>query len=296
MKLSDVNISLLYEIYSYIEYEPFCLFGGVALDCLINLSIDNIKDYDIGIESVDENLIETMEKTLNHKGFRTKRRNYFVGITNEVLILQAKRDNITLDINFLDSFNLIGIFNIESVYWKFPSLKIVDNNGINGIKSCKILLLKDIDRENPYLILSRLIKLLSKYDCCCFKEINNQPITSFINNLNLRLSKWNETKHCKFHESDAKIAHYDNLFDTIMRANNPYKMLNKISVWKLLRVSFPEVHELLNNKTSYIIPFNQISTKCELIDFFISKMPKEIKKSFMSKIELLKMRKNHLLR
>jgi hypothetical protein len=145
--------------------DRFILYGGIPLDLMIHGSYH---DIDLATQGKNEEHITELNERFVTKGFDIleSRRPYHIrnGLV-EVILVYAKNDKDFFDVCFMDDLSMVGLFDIESSYWRFPERDYVDqHNAVEALEAKCIRPIRSFQEENPLLWLSRFVRLCSKYD------------------------------------------------------------------------------------------------------------------------------------
>lgn len=280
--------NLMITIRGVIEEEKFLLFGGVPIDYLLDGN-KKFNDLDIAVEKKSKREVDNLKTRLIKKGFEivVPLREYIVQKNKKVYLMYAKNQEVFLDICFLDDFNLaLGLFNLDNLYCRYPELDFVNNfDTINGIIKKTIIPIKDLQSENPYLLLSRLIYLCSKYNIYPTERYDNKKIFLKIKN-EIDSEKYSKT-------SDQFVSCLDSILKSIVRSNNKQKFVKNIIEFGVIKKAMPKLHNALELSIG-LNPGNLrfIKNKEELLTYLIN-LFKDIKdrKKFLKELECLKIRK-----
>ncbi len=165
---------LLDEIATDIGCPSFYLFGGAALDLLIDPNA-SIADFDIAIEGRSEVLAQCIRQRLIERGFSIEIANLFFEVNwrEPVTIIKAVRDGRTLDIALIEVFTL-GQFDVESLFWEYPSKVSRDPyDALGAIERRRLKPLRELNAENPFLLAGRFLKLMRKYQLPSSDPLHN---------------------------------------------------------------------------------------------------------------------------
>lgn len=258
---------LMIRLSKVLGVRKFILFGGVALDLLINFSA-NIHDLDIGIEGRKKEIINHCKKQLRRCGFQIigKDRPYFINIIEPVIMVFAKNNQWLLDINFMDNLLSIGQFDIESLFFRYPELDYINRyDGIEAFKKKTIHPINGLYKENPILLINRIVDLSSKYSLSMTK---NPVHYDYINVLKKRISNWNVKD--EFHGKMAKISFYSKILKAIKQAKRREIFIKELLETGILTVLMRELQETLKNLSSKEKTLlNKAKTKKEIAHILI---------------------------
>ena len=278
---------LILEISQIIEEEEFLLFGGAPIDYLLNGNT-KFNDLDIAIKKTNKREMNNLKEKLVKKGFKVliSLREYTVQKTKKVYLMYAKNEKLSLDICFLDDFELApGPFNLDNLYCRYPELDFVDNlNSIDGITKKIIIPTRSLQSENPYLLLSRFIRLCSKYKIYPLETSENK-------NIFLEIKK--EIESGKYsNNSDQFASCIDSIIKSILESENRRKFIENIVNGGIIGKTMPELHRSLKLAVGLNYNnLNRVDNKKNLIILLINLFTnKNDKKSFLKLINCLKSR------
>lgn len=293
MKNYHINqriVNLLFDIHHFIGEDRFIFYGGAALDILLDLN-SNIHDLDIGIEGLSRKRIRQCRNNLLFNGFRIiAERDYFINIIDPVYLIYASNITWFLDIAFLEKYNSVGQFDIESLYIRFPELDYVDNyNAIEAAKSKTITPIRDLQNENPYLLISRLIHLSSKYQISLANSPENMSLISRLNNL---IKTWEKSDN--FHGPLAKASTFSSVLKAIINANNRASFIKDLVTSNSLVIIAHEIHGALNEFDNLDPFIKRAIIKCcskkELVAILLKIVDKNHLDVLIKRIESLNLR------
>jgi len=277
--LNSKIIKDLNKIYELLG-EEFIFYGGGILD---SLSSSKINDYDIAIKNskgIKKKIISRLKK--NKFEIFIKNRIYYIYINKKVSLIYAKKGKLNLDIAFIDNYDLIGQWDIESAYIIWPKNKEINLNLAKKAKKAKkICLIRNISQENPFLLLSRFLYLCAKYSF----SINKKEHKKYISLLEKKCIKWNPP-NIKFHKKEVEISFYSYCIKTLIKSNK--KMIKNLYALKVYEKLFPELHLALSLILRNYQKFNKIKNKDKMV-FYLDQLLNYNKK-FRRKIQKLNIR------
>ena len=286
-KISPKIKQKIYKIASFLEVNSFVIYGGTAVDLL---SKHIINDYDIAISYKSKKQIKDIKDILKSKGFVIVEpwREYIIHKNKKVILVYAKNKDYFLDIVFLRDLSLIGLYDIDSSYIIYPEIKVIDKyNGLDNLKRKRINLIRDINSENPYLLLGRFIYLCSKY-YITLSYIKHKEI---LLNLKEKCEKYKSKK--KYFRTQVIPSFYSHIFKAILKLKNKPNFINTLIEMKIFKKIFPSLNIALNN----IMKNKQLTNKLifikdrqELIYFLYNSLDKNTKKKFLREVNKLKSR------
>lgn len=284
-ELPDYAKGIMSYIHRIIGADDFILYGGVPVDLIRNKKSE-VNDYDIAINSKERGKIKKVEDSLIRSGFKIveSNRKYHIYKNTEVLLMYAKNSKLMLDICFMDNTQSVGQFNIESLYWKFPEMKCVDNyDALKSIENKKIAPIRGLGKENIYILISRFLYLCSKYDISLFVD-KEGCIRIFSKRLNKESSN----------ESEQFVSCLSSIFKSILRAKNKEIFTKELIHSGIIKKIFPLLHisldNLSQNRHNYEL-MSKIKDKKDLLSFMEKYLNEKDRLTFRRKIKVLAKRK-----
>jgi hypothetical protein len=277
---------LLIEIHKITGFKKFILYGGLPLDIILNKDTKS-RDLDIAVNWVNKNKIKKFIERIKKKGFEIIEpfREYYIYKNQKVILVYARNKNWFLDVAFLKNPTLIGQFNIESLYCRYPQLDCMDKfRALDGIKKKKIKLIRGLKKENPHLLLGRFLRLCAKYDI----PLNSKDSKKILLNLKDEVKKWKIKND--FHKS-AYASCLSSLLKSILIVTNKKAFLKILLKEKIFEIIFPELVHSNSYSTILIKNVSNLKTKSDIIILLYNCLDKERRESFRDRIMLLKLRK-----
>lgn len=292
---------LLEQVYSIIEINNFIIYGGAALDLLIdkNAVISDI-DIAIPIESSDPGILCDR---LSKKGgeIHSKGREYYINITEKVLIVDVSVMGLKLDIAFVGvplsnkmsmlptspNIRSMDKFDINSIFWRNIEKDCIDvYSGLNSIKDKTIKPVQDLSNENPLLLLGMLVKLCAKYDLSLTNNENHIAIVSLL----LKYAReWDN--NTEFHAKVVSASFVSTIFKSICRATDSVRFTQELVDSGLLLDTVPEIHSiLLNLDNDQRLEISRLEHKNDLIRYLNANVGKNNASKLASRLESLKAR------
>ncbi len=275
-------------IASFLNVSQFILYGGTAVD-LLNDKVVN--DYDIAIKYRNKGDITNLRDFLKNKGFTIVEpwREYIIHKNKKVILVYAKNKEYFLDIAFLKNFNLIGLYDIESVYITYPEMKVIDKyNGLKNLRNKKINFIRNVNSENPYILFGRFVYLCAKYNISIsytkYKEIL----------LYLKEKCENYTSRTNYFNKQVIPSFYSHIFKAILKSEDKSKFIIRLAEAKIFDKIFPSLNTALGNiikNKSLTNKLSHIDNRQKLIHFLYTCLDKNTKKEFLKEIATLKIRK-----
>lgn len=273
-------------IHNIIGEDRFILYGSSPIDLLLNTNI-KIHDLDIAIEGINKYRVRKCREKIKREGFEILEpfRKYYIHKNKKVILIYAKNNRWFLDIAFLNNLSLIGHFNIETLFFRYPQNDYIDKfDALKGIKEKKIIPIRNLNAENPYLLLSRFLRLCSKYNISLTRH-NHKKILLF---LKTKIQQWKITS--SFHKS-VYISCLSSLLKSIIQSRNKKIFFQNLSDTSVFKIIFPELNRILNiHKNKIIKEVQKVETKLDIIVLFDKYLTPLERRSFKSKIRKLKMR------
>jgi len=287
-KLPDEAKKLLLEIHDIIREDEFILYGGSPIDMLLNRNT-KVHELDIAIKRTGKAKIKKFRDLIKRKGFKIVEpyREYYIYKNKKVIIVYAQNKKWFLDVAFLDNPKLIGHFNIETLYFRYPQLDYIDRfNALAGIKKKNIKLVRNIREENPHLLLGRFLRLCAKYNI----SLNNKNSKKILISLKNQIDRW-KIKNA-FHKS-AYISCISSLLKSIVKAYNKKTFVETLINTSVLKTIFPETSNIIRlKKKDFIDDFTKIKTKLDVVVLFYKYLKSsDGMMSFRNKIKSLKVRR-----
>ena len=245
-RINNYSANLLNKLAGILDVSNFILYGGSALDLILNREI---RDYDIAFEESHGVNLSKLQRTLEKKDYKILEvnREYYVQMNKLVKLLYAENSPWILDIAIVESYEHIGLFNIDSIYIKYPEVEIVDrHNAVGAHQKKSMKLIRHVDDENPLMITARLLSLCAKYDL---------PLESFkqlISQLKNKLNNWDPPND--FHGSIAEASAVSSVLKAIARSKDAQKFSKSLLQTNILQCIFPEIIpslEALHSRESY---------------------------------------------
>jgi hypothetical protein len=278
-------------VHGLIEIDNFILFGGNVIDYFISKK-SNLQDIDIIIPDKKEKTIRVILKRLTKKGFSvSEKRTYVLLKKKKVILVQADKNNIGLDIAFSESLlEVIGPYNALAMYCPYGSKKCFDDHGcIDSIVSKKFSLLnRSFKEENPFILISRFLLLCTKYNASLLTPESHKNIIKEFNSY-----KTKQSKKSKF-EREVYLSFISKVFKSILISINKSKYIKELIKSRILEDSFPELQlslkVIIGNKkqTSRL---KKIKEKEELINFFGKQLNNKNRDSYYSLLSGISHRK-----
>jgi len=276
------------QIAHFLNVKKFILYGGTAVDLLMNRSVN---DYDIAIRYKNKKEIINLRNYLENNGFVIIEpwREYIIHKNKKVILVYAKNKEYFLDIAFLKDFNLIGLYDIESVYIICPEMKVIDKyNGLKNLRNKKINLIRNVNSENPYILLGRFVYLCAKYNISLSYTKHKESL------LYLKEKCENYKSISNYFNKQVIPSFYSHIFKAILKSEDKSKFIIRLTEAKIFDKIFPSLNIALSNiikNKSLTNKLSHMDNRQELIHFLYICLDKNTKKEFLKEIAKLKIRK-----
>jgi hypothetical protein len=279
-KLNIVAKKLMNNIHDMIGEKEFVLYGSTPINLLLNKK-NTIEDLDIVIRGTNQQKIKNFVKKIKNRGFTIIEpyRKYIIHKNKKVVLVYAKYKKFFFDMVFLKDLELIGHFNIDSLFFRYPQMDCVDRfNALEGIKSKKIKLVIKITKENPLLLLGRILRLCAKYNI----SLQGVYCKKIISSLLLEIKKYKIKNNF---DSDAYYSCVSSLLKSIIQSR--YK---KYFIKSLIK--YPELENVFNT-FSYELThkMSRVKKKEDIIMILYKYLDNLNKEFFKKRIKKLKARK-----
>lgn len=278
---------LMSQLSSVLGVKEFILFGGVAID-LIKNPFKQTRDLDIGVGG-GKKYISQCKKRLRLSGYRIigKDRPYFINMTDPVTMVFARNDRWLLDISFMNNVLDVGQFDIETLVWRYPELDYIDRyHAIEALRKKTIKPVHELYKENPYLLVNRIINLCSKYNMGLYK---NPVHRRLIKILKQRISLWRPPN--KFHDEMARAAHYSTILKSINRVKNRQAFIKDLTTTRLLLQTMPELQKPLENLSpDQMLLIEKAENKREIARALLSMVATKDRPKLRNRFQMLHMR------
>lgn len=207
---------LLGDLAELLDTPQLVVYGGAARD-LLNASPGSPKDVDVAAGPLARAAV-CRERLLDHPDVEQvgDARDYWIRMTEPVIMFDVRWRGMTLDVNFLDDFGKIGHFDVECVRWEYPAGMVVDPYGVTDRQETdSFSLVSPMDAENPILLLNRLVKLSAKYEV----DYTQVPELAYLTGeLVEAAAVWKSEDD--FHGAQADAAHARALATSVQRARD----------------------------------------------------------------------------
>jgi hypothetical protein len=275
---------LMIQLSRILRIREFILFGGAAIDLLRN-PFSRIHDLDIGVKGREKDIIDKCKRHITISGFQIiYERPYWINMTEPVITIFAQNNQWLLDINFMDNPWNVGQFDAESLFFRYPELDYIDRyDAIEALKKKTIHPINGLYKENPILLLNRIIDLCSKYNI----SMSSNPIhRDYINILKKRISNWNIID--EFHGKMARIAFYSKLLKAIKQAKRRNIFIKDLVTSGILTILVPELQKPLKNLSlREKALLDKAKTKSEIANLLIKIVNSNDKQKLKYKLRLV---------
>lgn len=267
--------------------DSYVLFGGAALDSYLQPE-GCLRDVDIAICGTEQtNRIVANLEACNYT-LLTHNRKYFVNKTDEVVIILADKGDLHLDINFLEKFSSIGQYDLESLKCSYPGMVYYDRYAVlSALGARTATLIRPMDQENPYLLLSRLLVLSAKYGL----SLAENPVhREYISRLNTLISGWHYGN--SYHDEEVPAGHYSAVLRSILRAADRQSFALDLAASGSLRQTIPELNALLSDpEVVRGLRLARAESKSDLVAIFVEALDEEDRGAFLRRLRDLRLRR-----
>lgn len=218
-------------------------------------------DYDLAIEG-GRGTYEATRKSLEENSFDIiKSRTYYLKF-NKAFQIVARKGSMHLDIAIVNDLSHLAHFNIESIFWHFPSGMLYDPyNSLDAIKQKRLIPIISHDAENPFILTSRFVKLCARFDIDFVSDKNLYP---FARKLARATKEWNTTD--PFHGTYAKGHAYFGMLQAMLRAKEKDIFIGRLQQSGLLSSIFPEVGQMLRVTGGHIKGLRAANTPKQVVN------------------------------
>jgi hypothetical protein len=234
---------------------------------------------------MEKDIIDKCKRHLTISGFQIiYERPYWINLTEPVITIFAQNSQWLLDINFMENPWNVGQFDAESLFFRYPELDYIDRyDAVDAIKKKTIHPINGLYKENPILLLNRIVDLCSKYGMSMSK---NPVHREYINVLKKRILNWN-TKD-EFHGKMARIAFYSKLLKGIKQAKRREIFIKDLIATGILKILIPELQNPLKNLSlRKKILLNKAKTKNEIATILIEIVDPKDRRKLKHKFRLI---------
>jgi len=287
-KLPSDFRALLKEIHNIIGEDRFILYGSTPVNLLLNKGSGSIYDLDIAVPSKNRNIIKKCREKIRRSGFKIiiPFRRYYIHKNKAIILIYAQNKKWFLDVAFLNNLNLIGHFNIETLMFRYPQMDCVDKYGtLKGIKFKIIKPIRDLDSENPLLLLGRFLRLCSKYNIPLNKRLHKKVLI-------ILKEKIQKIKMSSDFYKQAYASFLSSFLKSIIQSTNKKYFIKFLIDLGIFQVLFPEFKEILDiSKNKIIKDISRAKTKSQLVILLNKHLPISKRKLFQNKIKKLALRR-----
>ena len=168
-------------------------------------------------------------------------------------------------------------------------MRVIDKyEGLKNLRNKKINLVRNINSENPYILLGRFIYLCAKYNIS-FSYTKHKDILLY-----LREKCENYKSRSKYFNKQVIPSFYSHIFKAILKSENKSKFIIRLAEVKIFDKIFPSLNTALGNiikNKSLTNKLSRINNRPELIHFLYTCLDKNTKKEFLKEISTLKIRR-----
>lgn len=282
---------LMITIHDTIEEDRFILYGGAPVDLLLDKN-SSIHDLDIALQGIDETKIETLRRKIENKGYRITEpyREYFILIKERVVLIYAENEKWFLDIGFLENPEHVGLFDAQSLYFRYPELDYVDNhNALSAIKNKCLTPIRGLDKENPYLLLARFLHLCAKYE---MSLENNPNHKSMLSELKMRIKSWKSSN--EFGGPIAYASCLSSILKSIIKSKDRPSFIEELVKSSVLEDVYPELNKglekLVSQKQGLIQNVGKIQSKYTFVKLIAKNLSNVDRENFKKCLSSLAVR------
>jgi len=239
----------------WVNRDDFLIYGGLISDLLLG-KMNYGSDIDIAFKYKGENQILDVIKSLYDNDFNiVADRDYYIRNTHYVRLLYAIKDEIFLDIAFMNDPYEVGVLTMDSVFYCNQLGELIDNyGGINALEEKHICLREDAKNENPLYIINRLVCVSAKYDI----SLRDKETKKIIAEKSLK-------DICKNNiDKDTLAAFLSRLIKSIIKAKDQKQFIRELIDEDIIGGIFPILHIILD-RTLLNGRYNNSSSKEEFI-------------------------------
>jgi hypothetical protein len=222
-RLPPAQRELLAELADLLQVDELLVYGGAALDLLVDPRLLT-HDVDVAIVGLEQ-AQQCRHKLLEHPevGTVSAPRDYWIRLNQPVVMFDVEWRGRVLDINFVDTVEGIGHFDVECIRWHHPSATYTDPHDVLASLPVRdAALVGGVESENPLLLLNRALKLAAKYG---IGLEGSGRLASDLPELIRPARRWSSTDD--FHGRQAEHAHTRALASATQRAAGPALFLHQ---------------------------------------------------------------------
>ncbi|GAA2263805.1 hypothetical protein GCM10010430_55480 [Kitasatospora cystarginea] len=241
-QLPPAQRELMVELADLLQVDELFVYGGAALDLLADAQLPS-HDVDVAVVGLAQ-AERCRRRLLAHAevGAVSAPRDYWIRLSQPVVMFDVEWRGRVLDLNFVDTIDGIGHFDIECVRWHHPSATYTDPHGVLACLPVRdAALVSGIEGENPLLLLNRAIKLAAKYGISLEGSGN---LASAIPELTRSARQWASADD--FHGRQAVHAHTRALAAATQRAGDPARFLEQCLRAGVIDCRHPALAEALH--------------------------------------------------
>jgi tRNA nucleotidyltransferase/poly(A) polymerase len=239
--ITKIDLSSIEEVCNKVErwigITDFYLYGGVITDIIL-LNKNKFHDYDIAILNCDSEQYLHIFSHLKLSGFEIYfDREYHILKDYTARLIYAKKDNILLDLVFLEDLKYIGVLTQDSIYFNNNTHQLIDQHtGYNDLNNNIITLCDDAYYKEPLTVVKRILNTSSKHRISLLSE----DIIGILSKLDYDLNQYDS--HI-FNEQFASLE--VRLIKTILNSKNQNELINELIQMKFMELYFPMISNIL---------------------------------------------------
>lgn len=240
-RLPTAQAQLLTDMADVLGIEELVLYGGGALDLLVEPT-QPTHDLDVAITGISH-LQPCLPRLAAHPAIAavSAPRQYWIRFDQPVVMIDVEWRGKVIDLNFVETLDGIGHFDVECVAWHHPSATYTDPHGVLDSPPVRdVRLVSGVSSENPLLLLNRAVKLAAKYGV----DLEGPGhLASAIPALTAAARRWASTDD--FHGRQALHAHTRALASATQRAAHPAHLLHQCLRTGVIDCRHPALGEAL---------------------------------------------------
>ena len=220
----------------WIGRDDFLIYGGVLSD-LLSGNFNQNCDIDIAFKYESETQIMNVIKALSDNQFCIiADRDYYIRNSHYVRLLYAVKEDVFLDIAFMNDPHEVGVFTMDSVFYSNQLSELVDNyGGMKDFKEGCIRLREDARTENPLYIINRLMCVCAKYNI----SLKSEEISKIIEE-----SSWGKVDNIT-ENKDALSSFLSRLIKSIVVARDQKHFIRELIDEGIVDKAFPILRTVL---------------------------------------------------
>ncbi|MFI5529253.1 hypothetical protein ACIA8O_12005 [Kitasatospora sp. NPDC051853] len=240
-QLPPAQAELLTELADLLQTHELVVYGGAALDLLADPHRAG-HDVDVAIVGLAQ-AWRCRSRLLVHPEVSelSAPREYWIRLDQPVVMFDVEWRGRVLDLNFVETLDGIGHFDVECVRWHHPSATYVDPHGVlTSLPVRDAGLVSEIESENPLLLLNRAVRLAAKYG---IDLEGTGRLAAALPALVTAAGRWASSDD--FHGRQAEHAHTRALAGAVQRAADPEQFLAQCLRTGVVDCRYPALADVL---------------------------------------------------